>query len=38
LYAELRLPNHARWGLGQKVLVVIVPVSSESISESQAGA
>lgn len=38
LYAELRLPNHARWVLGQKVLVVIVPAPPEGISDSQAGA
>lgn len=38
LYAELRLPNHARWVLGQKVLVVIIPASPEGISDSQAGA
>jgi len=38
LYAELRLPNHAGWVLGQKVLVVIVPASPEGISDSQAGA
>lgn len=38
LYAELRLPNHARWVLGQKVLVVIVPASPEGSSDSQAGA
>jgi hypothetical protein len=31
LYAELRLPNHARWVLGQKVLVVIIPASAEGI-------
>jgi len=38
LYAELRLPNDAGWVLGQKVLVVIVPVSAEAILDSQAGA
>jgi hypothetical protein len=38
LYAELRLPNHARWVLGQKVLVVIVPAPPEGISDSQPGA
>ena len=29
LYAELRLPNQAGWVLGQRVLVVIIPASSE---------
>jgi hypothetical protein len=38
LYAELRLPNHAGWVLGQKVLVVIVPASPEDISDAQPGA
>ena len=38
LYAELRLPNHARWVLGQKVLVLIIPTSPEGISDSQASA
>jgi hypothetical protein len=38
LYAELRLPNHARWVLGQKVLVVIVPASPDGLSDSQPNA
>jgi hypothetical protein len=29
LYAELRLPNQAGWAVGQKVVVVILPISSE---------
>ena len=28
LYAELRLPNQHGWRVGQKVLVVIMPVAS----------
>ena len=30
LYAELRLPNVAGWVVGQKVVVVITPASSEA--------
>ena len=30
LYAELRLPNEQGWSVGQKVVVVIVPVDAEN--------
>jgi hypothetical protein len=30
LYAELRLPNTSGWVVGQKVVLVIVPTSSDS--------
>ena len=29
LYAELRVPNRAGWALGQRVVVVIMPASSD---------
>jgi len=30
LYAELRLPNTVGWGVGQKVLVMIIPAAPEA--------
>lgn len=29
LYAELRLPNHEGWVLGQKVLIMIIPAQAD---------
>jgi hypothetical protein len=29
LYAELRVPNEHRWGIGQKVVVTIIATESE---------
>ena len=30
LYAKLRLPNTVGWGVGQKVLVMIIPAAREA--------
>ena len=34
LYAELRLPNAHAWAVGQRVVVVIMPISEGNASES----